>query len=451
MATIIPFRGIRYNDLMVPNLAEVTTPPYDVISPEEQDRYYDRHPNNVIRLELGRKTQEDTPENNRYTRSAADFHQWLEAGVLQCETAPALYVYQQEFSVGPDSKTRTGLICGLQLEEYDRGIVLPHEETLPKHKADRLELMRACQANFSSIFGLYSDSTLVVDHLMAAQWQSRKPDSEFRDDNNITHRLWTITDPAAIGNVVNALAPHRIYIADGHHRYETALQYRNERRAQNNEHGADHVMVVMVNLYDPGLIVLPTHRMVSSLKDFDQRRLLAEVNEDFHVETLNLPGLTGEPSSREAACDDLLAQLETRGESGHALGFYCGGASAYLFTLRGTVDLDQLPAGSKSGAWRRLDVTILHNLILEKRLGIGSQQRADETNLVYTRDHRQAIEDVQRGTRQLAFLMNPPLVQEVIDVASAGDKMPQKSTYFYPKLITGLVINPLSSELVPQS
>ncbi|MHB1127929.1 MAG: DUF1015 domain-containing protein [Bacillota bacterium] len=446
MATIIPFRGIRYNDLMVPNLAEVTTPPYDVISPEEQERYYDRHPNNVIRLEFGRKTPGDTLHNNRYTRSSADFHQWLDAGVLQRETTPALYVYQQEFTIGQESKTRTGLICSLQLEEYERGIVLPHEETLPKHKADRLELMRACQANFSSIFGLYSDNTCTVDHLLATQWQSKQPDSEFRDDNDIAHRLWAITDPATIGNVVNALAPNRIYIADGHHRYETALQYRSERRAQSNDHCADYVMVVLVNLYDPGLIVLPTHRLVSSLDNLDLSRLLAEVNEDFHVETLNLPGLTGGPSSREKACNDLLAQLEARGESGHALGLYTGGTSFHIFTLRETVDLDRLPVGQKSGAWRRLDVTILHNLILEKRLGIGSRQRADETNLAYTRDHLQAILEVQESKRQLAFLMNPPRVQEVIDVASAGDKMPQKSTYFYPKLITGLVINPLSNE-----
>jgi len=476
MAEIKPFRGWRYSPGVGP-LDRLVTPPYDVIDAAAQEEYYRRHPYNIIRLEYGKVYPEDTEENNRYTRAAAYFKAWREDKVLVPEDQPALYLYEQEFTIKGSRLTRTGLICRVKLEPYKKGIILPHEETLPRHKADRLALLRACEANFSPIFGLYMDPERQVEEVLrraltydgqaslgvavdqACFKGIRRPDVEFTDEDGQVHRLWVIMDPWVLNQVEELLAPKRIFIADGHHRYETALAYQRERREQEGfstgERPYDYVLMTLVNLYDPGLVILPTHRLVRNLENLDEDSLLEGIKEHFTIEPFPL-------APDYSNFSEFLKKMEEKGgllpegvaeeklfksprfiPHGHAFGLYCGKGRLYLLTLREEHTLSSLMPTGPSPAWKGLDVSVLHYLILEKLLGIGGAERAKERYLTYTREEEGALRAVDAGEYQLAFFLNPTRVEEVIAVAEAGEKMPQKSTYFYPKLITGLVINSL--------
>ncbi|MGB9846801.1 MAG: DUF1015 domain-containing protein, partial [Desulfotomaculales bacterium] len=286
MATIAPLRGLRYSKT-AGTLADLVAPPYDVIDNSAQERYYRRHPYNIIRLEYGKTHPTDGEKDNRYTRAAADFLTWQKEGILVREAAPALYLYEHRFAFCGEQKVRRGFICAVRLEPYEKGVVLPHEETLPKHKADRLALMRACAANFSPIFGLYADEEKTVEELFRSS-NNRPPEASFSDENGHSHKLWVVTDPLVTEQVRKAMAGRRIYIADGHHRYETALAYRNERRAEESANGRerpyDYVMMTLFNLYDPGLVILPTHRLVRNVPELDLEILLSRLKENFQVE-----------------------------------------------------------------------------------------------------------------------------------------------------------------------
>jgi len=450
MATIAPIKGLRYAAKAGP-MNRLVTPPYDVIDQDAQEKYYSRHPYNIIRLEYGKIYPADDEQNNRYTRAAADFKTWQQAGILVREPAPALYRYEQKFTHAGQLKTRRGLICGVKLEPYEKGVVLPHEETLPKHKADRLALMLACRANFSPIFGLFADQEKIVEQYLANAGK-RSPDVSFTDENGQQHDLWVITEPETIARVQQAMAGKRIYIADGHHRYETALHYRNERRVQEKitnerEQPYDYVLMTLVNLYDPGLVILPTHRLVRNVPDLDMGRLLAGIEENFRIETFSLP--SDLQAFRKALQERGKAIPNASGKSSgparrpHAFGLYGGGETIHILTLKEATAPDQRNGDKHSPARQDLDVTVLHTLILDKLLGIGEEQLAGEGHVAYTREEEKALTAVADGRYQLAFFLNPPMVEEVIAVAARGEKMPQKSTYFYPKLITGLVINPL--------
>ncbi|MCL6638396.1 MAG: DUF1015 domain-containing protein [Firmicutes bacterium] len=469
MATILPFKGLRYNGKFIENLAGVVTPPYDVIDPAAQDRYYKSHPYNIIRLEYGKTFPGDTERNNRYTRAAADFAAWRNEMILVPEKGHALYLYEQEYTVNGGRKVRSGLICAVKLEPYEKGIILPHEETLPKHKADRLELMRACRANFSPIFSLYADREMAVTGALREDAGKRAPDVSFTGENGEEHRLWVILDPEIIGRVQQLMADRRIFIADGHHRYETALNYKKERdagaemapggaaavasscargpggrltRAFSSEPPYHYVMMTLVNLYDPGLIVLPTHRLVKNVSRAELEALPGRLAEDFDLEEFPL-----EP--RGGNFKKFLTELAARGASraGHRLhrhvfGVYTGG-KLLLASLKDEENLLNRMPPDKSPAWCSLDVSVLHTLVIEKHLGICSELRAKGEHITYTREEEGALQAVDRGEYQLAFFLNPTLVEEVTAVAANGEKMPQKSTYFYPKLLTGLVVNSL--------
>ncbi len=436
MAEIKPLKGYRYNSEIFKDLSKVVTPPYDVIDKEAQENFYQTSPYNYIRLELGKIFPEDNRENNVYTRAAETFHEWCSKNILVQEPNPALYLYQQEYQVNGETKIRTGFMCGLKTEDYSLGNVLPHEETLPKHKADRLELMRATEANFSPIFGLYSDPEKTIDKALLGSIKGKKPDSEMTDWSHEKHRLWVITDNAVIRTVVNDMSQRKVYIADGHHRYETAVAYAQEM-ALKGGNNFDHVLITLVNLFDEGLIVLPTHRLVKNLSDFSFPQFLKRIKVYFDVENILISG------SKEKALNHLLKELAQAGESRHAFGLYGGDGNLYLLTLKNDELINQMTDLTKSRAWRQLDVTILHSLILENLLGIGAKERASEGFLQYTRQDLSAIEAVDRGACQISLLMNPPQVQEITDVAGAGEKMPQKSTFFYPKIISGLIVNKL--------
>lgn len=459
MANLVPIRGLRYNPGLA-DLTELVTPPYDVIDAEGQDRYYRKHPRNVIRLEYGLDYPGDNEENNRYTRAAAYFNEWQEKGILLQDKLPALYLHRQEFTIRGETMVRSGFICGIRLEPYENGVVLPHEETLPKHKADRLALLHACKANFSPIFSLYADPQLTVDGILASAAKG-EPDVDFTDEDGQAHRLWVINNPETIEKVQAAMSDRKIFIADGHHRYETALKYSLERSTA-DEQGPEprpynYVMMTLVNLFDPGLVVLPTHRMVKNITREQLEGLLEKLDHEFTLENFPL-------DDQGEALPTILDLMAMRaGHSGpaasdnpeapgtgvalrphkHIFGLYTGERLLHILTLKYGVNLSNLMPPNKSEAWRNLDVSILHNLVLERYLGIGSEQLASGANLVYTRSATEAIAGVDRGDFQLSLLMNPPLVGEVTTVAGNGEKMPQKSTFFYPKLITGLVLNKL--------
>lgn len=449
MATIVPIKGLRYNPQVVDDLSKVVTPPYDVISPAAQQEFYDRSPYNVIRLEYGKTHPTDNDNDNRYTRAAQTFKAWLDEKVLVAEDKPALYRYQQEYQVHGETKVRTGFVCGVKIEPYEKGVVLPHEETLPKHKADRLALMKLCQANFSPIFALFADPTMTVDKALA-EGAGDIPHVEFTDENGITHRLSVIKDEETINKVQAAMENQRIYIADGHHRYETSINYRNFRREEAGITGEpgnmpfDFVMMTLVNLYDPGLVILPTHRLVKNLGKFNLDKLIQGLKEDFRVEEFAV-----DPEGNNFA--EFLDLVSQRGgfdrnmgiNHRRAFGLYAGGGRGYVVTLENETYLARLMPQERSIAWQGLDVSVLHTAILERLLGIGGEQRANETNLTYTQEEAGALKLVDSGEYQMVWFMNPTLVEEVTAVAAGGEKMPQKSTYFYPKLNTGLVINKL--------
>lgn len=521
MATVIPIKGLRYNPALISNLNEVVTPPYDVIDTAAQEKYYKCNPYNIIRLEYGKNLPGDSESCNRYTRAAADFNTWLENRVLTPEARPALYLYEQEFTVGRERKVRSGLICGVKLEPYEKGVILPHEETIPKHKADRLELMRACRANFSPIFSLYEDREKKVDTTLREAVGGTAPDVDFTDESGESHRLWVITDGEIINKVQQAMAGMRIFIADGHHRYETALNFQREQASRRKEsrenaepekhtgfsglsapsgfavgsadvtsscsdtpenagsctrtedHAHNYVMMTLVNLYDPGLVVLPTHRLVKSIREIDPAKLVDKLKESFKVEEFPLApdrgnfqeflqalAERGKGRLYQAAGSGIKSQKclstpgpETCGEPGgrnavnpcrpHAFGMYAGDNRLYLLTYLNNRQLDQVMPPGKSRAWQGLDVSVLHTLIIEKHLGICGELRARAEHITYTREEEGALAAVDSGAYQLAFFLNPTPVEEVIEVAGNGEKMPQKSTFFYPKLITGLVVNRL--------
>ena len=429
MAIIIPFKGIRYNPAKV-DVNQVVTPPYDVIDASSQEKFYEINPYNVISLELGKTQPNDTDNNNRYTRAAGYLKEWLDSGVLTHDGKPSLYLYEQKFDAKGEQKVRSGFISGVQANDYSKGEVLPHEETLPKHKADRLNLMKATHANFSPIFGLYADPEHTIEKALDRAKGGRKPDIEITDTQGVINRLWVISDENTLQTVVNQMAAKKIFIADGHHRYETAVNFGKEMAAEGKT-GFDYLMVCLVNLYNEGLVVFPTHRVVKNLTNLDVNNLIQGLQEDFIVE--EQPG--------DTQLDDFIAKLETKGQSSPSFGLYTNERKYYLLSLRDVTMLDTLHLEGRSAAWRRLDVSILHTLILEKLLSIGSQQRADESNLVYVRDEDTSKDFVDNGTAELVFFMNSTKVEEVTDIATGEEKMPQKSTFFYPKVITGVVMN----------
>ena len=483
MAVVVPFKGLRYNQNTVKNLSEVVTPPYDVIDAADQDRYYKRHPHNVIRLEYGKTGPFDNEDHNRYTRAAAELDVWLENNVLVPESCPALYFYEQEFILEGERKIRSGFICGVRLEPYTNGVILPHEETITKHKADRLKLMRACRANFSPIFGLFTDPRKRVDSVLrktAAQGSS--PDVSFTDEAGEKHRMWVVTDPGVIYQVQQAMTDKRIFIADGHHRYETALNYKQEREAAGHdgngnkvvsvtgscctgpdgnccpsgkEPAYNYVMMTLVNLYDPGLVALPTHRLVRGVTGLDKKRLVEQLKENFEVEKFTLDqdrnnfqeflGLLAKKGQvcRRVTRNPSLTETNAPIPHRHVFGLYTGEDRLYLLSLGNESSLHRIMPQEKSPAWQGLDVSVLHTLIIEKYLGICGELRAKTEHITYTREEEGALAAVDTGQYQLAFFLNPTLVEEVTAVAAGGEKMPQKSTYFYPKLVTGLVMNRL--------
>jgi uncharacterized protein (DUF1015 family) len=417
MATIRPFKGLRYNSEKVADLSKIITQPYDKISPEMQTEYYDRHPANYVRLILGR-------EEDRYQESADHFSKWLEEGLLVKDDEPAFYPYTQTYTVegSPDFITRTGFITALKLHPYEDKVVLPHERTLKRARADRFNLFSKTNKNYEQVFMLYGDEDRTIEKLFE-RFMAEQPLIETTDDFGCTHRVWKVTDPEVIRKAQEVLTPRPVMIADGHHRYETALALQSHLAKDHPDvpcaTAFNHRMVTLVNLFDPGLLVLPTHRYVIKLKqNFEQAK--AELEKYFDV--------------TEVPANELAAKVK-QNASKHAFGLYRKNGS-WLITLKDASVMNEVMPDA-AAELKALDVSVLHNLIIEKLLCIGKEEIEDYIR--YERYVDKAYSRVDDGEFEMVFLMNPTRVQQVEAVSKVGEKMPQKSTDFYPKLVSGLV------------
>ncbi len=420
MATIKPIRALRYTH-KAGKLSTCVCPPYDIVSDTEYADLCGENPYNLIRLELP-KGGED-----RYDMSGSLLEQWLAEGILARDEQPGIYLYKETFTVEGKTYSFDGLVCLVELRPFSDRVVLPHEETLSKAKDDRFRLMCATGCNFSSVYSLYRDKEHTVRDVIRAS-ESLPVLAEFTDGEGVTHTLRKIEDEGTLNILVNAFADKQLFIADGHHRYETALNFKNHLAENGNPKGwqADSMLMTLVDLEDDGLVVLPTHRLIRDLK-VDKQAFLQGASAFFDI--------TEHPDVTKAT------QMLNTYKDKHAYVLYTGGEGFTL--LVGNDKADSLFVEGRSEAYARLDVTVLHTLLLEGVLGIDRENMAKQINLRYTRSETEAIESVRTGESSAAFLLNATAIEEIRAVAEAGDKMPQKSTYFYPKLKTGLVMNQL--------
>lgn len=436
MAEILPFRALHYNSDKVGGLARVVTQPYDKITPEMQARYYELSPYNLARIIRGRELPDDTPRENVYTRAAGYFRRWIEEGALASEREPALYPYAQEYAVpgrNAERRERRGFIAVLKLEDYSAGVVHRHEETLSGPKADRLELLKATRAHFGQIFLLYSDPAGEIESALFAGGRET-PWECVTDEYATQHSVWRVADSGTISRVVEAMREKKLVIADGHHRYETALAYRNFRRAENAEDArAEYVMATFVRKETEGLTILPTHRVVHNLAAFDWPGFLETARRYFEIESVAVTG-KAEDWARGAA-----ERLAAAGRRRPTLAAFAGVGRLALLGLRDDLGLGRELADLAPGL-HRVDVVLLHRLLLDRVLGIDAEAVRGERNLAYVREFEEAVARVESGAAQLAFLMNPTPIAAVWENALESRPLPQKSTDFYPKLLSGLTL-----------
>ncbi len=443
MADVRGFRGIRYDLSGDEREAEdLVAPPYDVIDEEEQAELYERHPRNIIRLILNRHRETDTDEDNRYTRARRHLMDWMADGTLQVDRDPALYVHYQDYE-GADGElyTRRGFLGAVRLTPYDQEVVLPHERTLRGPKEDRLALMKACEANMSPVFLLYDDPDNEVDDLLAEHRDETPWMDVTTERDGIRHRTWPVFDGKAQCRVAGMLEDKQLLIADGHHRYETALAYRNFRRevAEQSREPApyDYVMAFMVNMHDPGLQIFPTHRIIYGVEAFEPNDLLSQLDASPYFETEWLE--TDARRSPRAVTDE----LEASGKRAPSFAFLADAWETPLL-VRFAGDAESPVFDEETGREvRQLDTAILHEAILDRMIGIDKQAQEEKRNLHYTRDLDEAVGAADAPDNQLVALMNPTDISQVVEVCRSGGKMPQKSTYFYPKITSGLALNPV--------
>ncbi len=432
MADIYPFQGIRYNQAVTADLAQVICPPYDIISPQLQSALYWRSEHNFIRIEHARELPHDTASENKYTRSAATLTQWLAQGILTVETAPAVYLHDHYFQYQGREYRRRGIVALVRLEEWDSRVIRPHEGTLANARSDRLTLLRTLKANTSSILALFEDPGGHIASALAAG-EKDEPIISFNADDGERHALWAISEGEMVAPIRQHLAHQPLYIADGHHRYESALAYRREQRQKliksSPDMGCDFVMMTLVDFADPGLAILPPHRMVRVLPASQPDGILNGLASLFHIQEL--------PLDSPDAWRKVDAFLAGEAGRGRIVLFGPDGDNFWLLKPRDFAALEKLMPESRSEHYRRLTVSILDHVILENLLGLKQEQEAEA--LVYSYDRLDAVNRVRSGECQLAFLIGPVKADVIKMVADIGDRMPRKSTYFYPKLPSGLV------------
>jgi len=439
MADICPFRAHRYNTERV-DPAKVLTQPYDKITPEMAQRYAAASPYNLIPVEKGTTLPSDTPENNVYTRAARALQDWIAQGVIVQDSSPSLYAYFQDYAVPGSAarQVRKGFIGLGRMEDYSAGVVFRHEQTLSGPKADRLDLLRHTRTHTGQLFMLYSDPARLADAVLEAA--AREPSEvQLRDEYGVVHQLWRIEQTAAIETVVRALADKKLVIADGHHRYETAMAYRDQCRARAGRTDAqapyEKTMMTFFNTASEGLIILPTHRVVGNVSGFSFEKFRAALAGIFDLH----PYPFADESVRHQVQQQFLHDLSTQAKGPRAIGVYAGGKAYYLLVLNSQADLSSLLPGV-SASQRQLDVVLLHRLVLEGGLKITAEAVKAEKNLTYEREAGGAIAAVDQGQAQISFLLSAVSVDTVVSMAIAGEVLPQKSTDFFPKLMSGIAM-----------
>lgn len=419
MAEIKAFKGMRYTPA-AGNLNALVCPPYDIISDSQREKYIEENPCNIIRLELPKGGDE------RYKEAGKTLKDWLDKEILACDKEDSIYVYEMLFSANGVRNRLKGFVSLVKLVEFSEGIVLPHEETLSKAKEDRFNLMSETFCNFSQIYSLYMDEDGSAYNMIDG-CSKGTPDMEVKDPDGTVHRMWKVSDSGVIKSVTEAFKDKKLYIADGHHRYETALNF-------HRKHGTEssgYIAMMLVNMENKGLVVFPTHRIVKDLENFSAEKVIEDCKPYFDI--AEAPG--------EERMQAALNKFYDEGKKAFAM--YTGYGKCYVMTLKDEGAVKKL-LPDMSEAYCGLDVTVLHSLVLERILGIDKENMANQKNLTYTRSRQEALEAVDMDGADCSFILNPTKVSEIRDVAAAGEKMPQKSTYFYPKLITGLVMNKFS-------
>jgi uncharacterized protein (DUF1015 family) len=433
MADIRAFRGYRYDLGRAGKLGDVVAPPYDVIDPALQDALYARSPFNVVRLILNREEASDSKENNRYTRASRFLRDWLDDGILARDSARALYVYEQEFDVEGARHTRRGFLARVRLEPFGQGSIFPHEETMPGPKADRLRLFQATHMNLSPVFGLYPDEAVQVQGLLADAVRHVLP-LEAVDHLGVISRLWIVTDQHVVSNVTGLMGPRPIFIADGHHRYETALRYRDEcppADVRDPEAAANFVLMMFVGMSDPGLVILPTHRLVSGIDPLSAAEVQSLMKPVFQMETIG----KGDAGARQT-----WERIQEDGRQ-NVLGVGTVRDDTWrLARFVGPAGVMERLAPERSSEWRGLAVSLLHSLILGEVLAAKFTR---PPQIGYVHLLQEVIDACRARDCQLAILVPPASMRDVAQIAGNLEKMPPKSTYFYPKLLSGLVLNSL--------
>lgn len=439
MAEIKPFRGIRYNSQKV-ELKEVITEPYDRIPPDLQEEYYRRNPYNVVRIILGKDDDPEHPEKDKYRRAKIYLGEWRNKGILIQEDKDALYLYEQEFETQGIKKKRLGLIARVKLEDFSSRMVLPHERTFPKHKVDRLNLLRATNTNTGQIFLLYEDDDRSVLQAIEQAMKKAELGAEVKDEDNFRHLLWIIKDSDDIQKIQEAMVDKVLIIADGHHRYETSLNYQREILEEVKEAKGDesfnYIMMTLFRLDDPGLVILPTFRLVKGLDELSEEGLKSLLRVYFEISELDWAD-----TSDRSPLDEIQKRVLTEN---HTFVAYIAQLKKFIiFHLKSEYILDREISEEKSRQWKCLDVAILHSLIIDKLEALSSGPFSKEENVSYIRKLDEGIQKVTQGEFQMIFLLKPVSLKEIRDIVENGELMPHKSTDFFPKLKSGLVMNPL--------
>jgi uncharacterized protein (DUF1015 family) len=429
MVDIVPFKGLLFNLDKVGSMSQVVAPPYDVITSSQQEAFYDKSPHNIVRLILGKEVSGDNEKDNRYMRSAKTYHDWVENGILIQDDRPGFYVYSQDYIFYGNNVRRLGFIARVRLEDFSKGNICPHEFTLAKAKQDRSQLLQACHANFSPIFGLFSDPSGAVDRKLEETIQ--QPPLGTIEEGGIVHKLWRLQDEPAISFLTKAFADKKIYIADGHHRYETALAFHKEHGARVKD--SAHVMIFLTNLESPSLAIHPIHRQVRCAYVFKREEFLLRLCAFFRVE----------PLPNDTTPDKIRFMLEEEGKKGIVFAVYLREGPNHLLLLKLEDTRHILPYLDPDDPQELqvLDVAQLHTLVIKLILKIDTQNPIHQYNLAYTIHIEEGINNVKAGKFDLAFFMNPTRIEQVKSLAEKTIRLPQKSTYFYPKLLSGLVIN----------
>ena len=426
MVDVVPFTGLRYNEEKSGPLSELIAPPYDVIRPEMQEELYARNPHNVVRLILGRQFEDDNDSNSRYTRSAKDFSDWQSTGILKEDAKPSFYVYSQEYTFNGQTNNRIGFFARVRLEYFDKGNICPHEFTLAKAKKDREQLIRACRANFSPVFGLFSDPAGKIDGKLAKI--IKQPPLAEIDEDSVIHRMWQVNDSETVQFLSGSFKDKKVYIADGHHRYETSLAYHKEFGTEVPD--SAHVMMFLTNLDAQSLAIYPIHRQLKCPTPFNRQTFIKQLEPYFSVE----------PLAKGQTADQLTTLIEKKGIDKIAFCAYLGQGDALLLKLKDIENVVPFMADD-SNALKVLDVYQLHTLVLRELLGIDTRKPEHQQYITYNVRTAESMANVDAGTFDLVIFMNATRMDQVRELAEKGIRLPQKATYFYPKLLSGLVIN----------